>query len=611
MNHCQLGDHESTTAVLLEGHSLGNRRGIVIGAGYFSDFHLEAWQRLDGVDIVCVCDTDKTKAEAAAAKFRVPQVSSDAASCLLDDDVDFVDIVTPPQTHFPLIKAAVARRLPVICQKPLAPNIATAHKIVALIARSGVPFMVHENFRWQPWYREIRRILDSRTIGERLHTLSMRSRMGDGWGQDAYFARQPYFRQMPRLLVHETGVHFVDTFRYLAGEIRSVSATLRTLNPLIAGEDAAVAHLHFQNGAIGIWDANRYNESLSTDPRYTFGELLVEADGGSLWLDSDGQITVKPLGQIPYKHNYVHQRRGFAGDCVFAAQQHFLHYLDGQSDCETSASEYLKTLEVVEALYDSAKSCCTEAVRSSNPRQRNQDCSPESTATRTTARGVETVASDPDCDSPARRIIDLSLPVDAELQNASVIPLKTIAADGWNATTLNLYSHCGTHMDAPRHFLHDGATLDQQDLSVCCGPARVVNLVPVKASQLITLEHFRKAVGSVCAGDRLLLRTDWHKQFGTPFYRDALPRISIEVAQWLVDQNVALIGVEPPSVADVNNIRELTEVHQTLFRGSVLIIEGLTNLDQLSQPIVEFIALPLKITGGDGCPVRAVAIEYG
>ena len=72
---------------------------------------------------------------------------------------------------------------------------------------------------------------------------------------------------------------------------------------------------------------------------------------------------------------------------------------------------------------------------------------------------------------------------------------------------------------------------------------------------------------------------------------------------------MALIGVEPPSVADVNDLAELTEVHQTLFRGGVVIVEGLANLDQITQPEVEFIALPLKISGGDGCPVRAIAIE--
>jgi kynurenine formamidase len=107
----------------------------------------------------------------------------------------------------------------------------------------------------------------------------------------------------------------------------------------------------------------------------------------------------------------------------------------------------------------------------------------------------------------------------------------------------------------------------------------------------------------------LLFRTDWHKRYGTPEYRNELPRISLALAHWLVERRVAMIGVEPPSVADVNNMQELTEVHQTLFRGNVLIVEGLAHLDQITSQTVEFIALPMKITGGDGSPVRAIAIE--
>ena len=186
---------------------------------------------------------------------------------------------------------------------------------------------------------------------------------------------------------------------------------------------------------------------------------------------------------------------------------------------------------------------------------------------------------------------------------------KTIESDGWNATTLTLYSHAGTHMDAPRHFLPAGPALDEQDLAACCGTARVVNLAPVQPRQLHTVQDVESNLGAVHPGDRLLFRTDWSKRAGTSAYRDELPRISIELARWLVERRVALIGVEPPSVADVNNLPELTEVHQTLFRGGVVIVEGLANLDRLSQTEVEFIALPLNVVGGDGCPVRAIAIE--
>lgn len=207
------------------------------------------------------------------------------------------------------------------------------------------------------------------------------------------------------------------------------------------------------------------------------------------------------------------------------------------------------------------------------------------------------------------RIIDLTLDINNAMRGVDISPAKTIENDGWNATTLSLYSHCGTHMDAPIHFVPGGKTIEQQDLSVCVGDALVLDLTPVEPAELITVEHLDPWREQIGAGCRLLFRTDWYKRYGTDDYRDKLPRISIELAHWLVEKKVAMIGVEPPSVADVNNPTELTDVHQTLFRGNVLIVEGLANLDQVSQPCVQFIGLPLKISGGDGTPIRAIAIE--
>ncbi len=549
------------------------RRGVLIGAGYFSDFHLDAWQRMPGVEIVCVCDLDAGKARAAADKYGIAKISTDSQAAIAEEGIDFVDIATPPPGRIALVEAAVGRGLPVICQKPLAADFAMAKRILDIGAASPAPFMVHENFRFQPWYREIKRLLDGGIIGNKLHSITMNSRMGDGWGEDAYLGRQPYFRTMPRLLVHETGIHFVDTFRYLAGEIVECSAKLRRLNPVIAGEDAGRLSFRFRSGAEAVWDANRYNESLSPNFRYTFGELLVEAEGGSIWLGFDGSIRIKQLGQPAYLHEYAHNRLSFGGDCVHACQQHFLDVLDGKAVCETAPREYEKSLRVVEALYESA--------------HKNRPVS----FTR------------------SRRVIDLSLPVSNSLRGVNISSSKTIEVEGWNASTLTLYSHAGTHMDAPRHFLREGASLDQQDLAACCGSARVVNLSAAQPRQLLTVEDVESRLGVVYPGERLLFRTDWSKRIGTAEYRDELPRISIELAHWLVEKQVSLIGVEPPSVADVNNMAELTEVHQTLFRGGVVIVEGLANLDQITQAEVEFIALPLKILEGDGCPVRAIAIE--
>jgi kynurenine formamidase len=208
-----------------------------------------------------------------------------------------------------------------------------------------------------------------------------------------------------------------------------------------------------------------------------------------------------------------------------------------------------------------------------------------------------------------RRIVDLSLAIGPSMRGVAIRPAKRLETDGWNAATLELYSHCGTHLDAPRHFLPEGPTLDDLALDRCIGPARVLDLTPVLPRELITVERlapWRRHIGKGC---RLLLRTDWSRRHGTPDYRNALPRIDVALARWLVDRGVILLGVEPPSIADVNDREELTAVHRILLEGGVVIVEGLAHLDLLTQEVFDLVALPLKIRGGDGAPARVIALE--
>jgi predicted dehydrogenase len=330
-------------------------KGVAVGAGYFSQFHYDAWSRIPEVEITACCDRDRQRADAVCQKYQLARSYTDFVEMLDAEQPDFVDVITRPDHHLVACREAAARGISIICQKPLAPTLAESQEIVDTAARHNVRFMVHENFRFQPWHREIRRLLDAGQIGQRLHSLTFRSRPGDGWAEDAYLARQPYFRDMPRFLVLETGIHFIDTFRFLAGEVQRVYGVLRRLNPAIAGEDCGLLILEFQSGAVGVWDANRYNECNGDDPRYTFGEFLVEGSGGSIRLALDGSMSIQPLGQPERPHRYAHSRRGFAGDCCHATQRHFVESLLAGEPFETSGQEYLKSLAIQEALYQSAQ----------------------------------------------------------------------------------------------------------------------------------------------------------------------------------------------------------------------------------------------------------------
>jgi len=324
-----------------------------VGAGYFAPFHLEAWQRIPEVEVVAICDKDLVKAQELGKIYGIDSLYGNFETLCQNKSFEIVDIITPPATHLELCKQASKAGKHIICQKPLAPTLSEAEQIVTLTKSAGIRFMVHENFRFQPWYRQIKTLWKGGAIGDRLHTLRLHMRMGDGWGKDAYLNRQPYFRSMPRMLMYETGIHYVDVFRYLIGEIQSVYARLRTLNPVITGEDCGLVIFDFNNGGQGILDGNRYNEPAFDNPRYTFGETTLEANQGTIRLYPDGTLTVQPLGKTEAHFSYFHEDRGFAGDCVYYTQRHFVDAFLHDLPFETNGLDYLKNLHVLEAIYES------------------------------------------------------------------------------------------------------------------------------------------------------------------------------------------------------------------------------------------------------------------
>ncbi len=208
-----------------------------------------------------------------------------------------------------------------------------------------------------------------------------------------------------------------------------------------------------------------------------------------------------------------------------------------------------------------------------------------------------------------KRIVDLTLTLRHGMRGVEFETKYTTADKGWNAQTLHLYSHCGTHADAPWHYDAGDTTIDDIPLERCIVPAWIVDFPEVQPKALLGVESLGRAGEAVQPGEGLLLRTGWSRRIGTTEYYDALPRIGPDLAEWMASKRIGVLGVEPPAVADPHNIEEITAIHRTLLRAHILIVEGLTNLEAISREKVTFIALPLKIERGDGSPVRALAIE--
>ena len=103
-----------------------------------------------------------------------------------------------------------------------------------------------------------------------------------------------------------------------------------------------------------LQEAARSAETEAANPRYTFGEIRVDGTGGHLTMDAAANIQVKNLGQPSWNHDYPHENRNFSGDCVYALQRHFVDCMLSGREFESTGRDYLKTLEVVFAAYDSA-----------------------------------------------------------------------------------------------------------------------------------------------------------------------------------------------------------------------------------------------------------------
>ena len=207
------------------------------------------------------------------------------------------------------------------------------------------------------------------------------------------------------------------------------------------------------------------------------------------------------------------------------------------------------------------------------------------------------------------RYIDLTQSVNNKMNGVSVESATRKSVEGWNASTLHLYSHSGTHMDAPWHFEVNEQTIDEFPIDRFFVDTWVVDMAPVEPRQLIQVSDLGLVRDQVKKGEGIILKTDWSFRAGTEVYRDGLPRISEELAKWLGQKGISLIGVEGPSVADVNNLEEVTRIHEILLSNDIIIVEGLTNLNQITQPRVRLIALPLKVQKGDGAPARVIAVE--
>ena len=348
-------------------------KGVLIGAGYFAQFQAEAWKRLEvqlsshPVEntesslavgkpplLAAVADPIPGKAEEFAARHGIARFYESVEEMIEAEKPDFADIATRPESHVKLTEVVAQRGIHVMCQKPMAPTLTDCVTMCEACESAGVRLFIHENWRWQPWYREAKRILDSGMLGS-VRNLSFDWRTGDGNGPEPY-AAQPYFRQMPRLLIYESLVHILDTFRFLAGELRVTKCETRRMNPVIVGEDWAEIGIAFDTGPSGFIHGDRQTGPMPAP--VAMGSMTIEGERATLRMAGDGCLFLGKAGEAEEeKLPFEPPMSGYKGDSVLATQAHLLDCLITGCPGESEGREYLANVVLVEDCYRLAETC--------------------------------------------------------------------------------------------------------------------------------------------------------------------------------------------------------------------------------------------------------------
>ncbi|PCH35726.1 putative cyclase [Wolfiporia cocos MD-104 SS10] len=189
------------------------------------------------------------------------------------------------------------------------------------------------------------------------------------------------------------------------------------------------------------------------------------------------------------------------------------------------------------------------------------------------------------------------------------LTFKLADGDFANVHTLTLGSHTGTHIDAPYHFFLDGCTVDNLDLRLlAAAPAVVVDLRLKKAHEPIRWEDLEKHAHRMRRGVAVLLCTGWSRRFGQQGYSDH-PFLELEAARRILDAGVRVIGADTLSPDEFTEEGDTGQVHRLVLGSGGVIVENLNNLGQVLDKGWEDVrvsVLPLRLSGVDGSPVRAV-----
>lgn len=304
----------------------------IVGCGGIGAVHVKSWEQVQGARIVAACDADRERAEATGA---TPY--TDYSAMLEAEQLDVLDICTPPNLHPAIAIDALKRGIPTICEKPLARTPEEARQITEAAAGSGTLLMTAFCHRFHPPVEAVKALIDQGTLGR---ILMFRNRFGTRFqGVESRWFADPEVAGGGTLM--DTSVHSVDLFRYLVGEVSAASAAVATYNPDIHGlEDSGAMMLKAENGAIGVieaswmtpWSANiveLYGERGVAEINYNNGETRFILQGEADW----SPVEVE------------------SGDRFVKELQHLAAVLRGEGELRVTGEDGLRAVEIIHQAY--------------------------------------------------------------------------------------------------------------------------------------------------------------------------------------------------------------------------------------------------------------------
>ena len=338
-----------------------NLRVALVGCGRISKNHFDAITRVDGIELVSVADIVPERAQVAGAAYGVPAFPS-LESMLAAVDCDIVTVATPSGLH-PLhgVEAARAGKH-VVSEKPMAISLEGADSLIAECADRGVKLFVVKQNRLNPAIQLVKRAVDKGRFG-RIHSANCTVR----WARPQEYYDQAPWRgtwAMDGGAFMNQASHYVDLVQWLAGTVESVVAMTATQERRIEAEDSGAAILRFQNGAIGVLDV-----TMLTYPKNLEGSLTILGDRGSVkiggtavnrvetWLfedyDDDDKLIEAAATAPPSVYGFGHE--GYYRNVV--------RVLRGKAVPDTDGAEGRKSLEIILAIYESARTGQTVKIR--------------------------------------------------------------------------------------------------------------------------------------------------------------------------------------------------------------------------------------------------------